>query len=297
MEILVGFASFILVGYYYFTWTFDFWKSRNIKGPMPTPVYGNFRDVMVNKVSLGDLITGFYNQFPNEPFVGMFARRTPILIVKDAEQIKTVLIKDFSCFANRGIPLYEKIEPLSSHLFSLEAERWRPLRTNLSPVFTSGKLKEMFYLLQECADHFSEFLDKYTVTHQEIECRELTAKFATDVIGVCAFGLKMNALDDEDSQFRKMGREIFKMNRWKAAKFVVRQAMPWLFKLLGPLMYEREMNEFFIGTITETMNYRKEHSIKRNDFVDLLCEIRDNPKKLGDMGKKNFWAFLFSLFS
>lgn len=290
LEILIGFASFILIAYYYFTSTFDFWKSKNVKGPTPSPVYGNFKDVMTRKISLGDLLTKYYNQFPNEPLLGIFARRTPLLIAQDPEVIKNILIKDFTNFVNRGIPIYEKIEPLSSHLFMLEAERWRPLRHNLSPVFTSGKLKEMFYLLQECADHFSQYLEKHTAANSEIECRELTAKFTTDVIGVCAFGLKMNALENEDSEFRKMGREIFTVTKWKALRMIIRDATPWLFKLLGPLMYEKKINDFFIGTITETMDYRKEHNIKRNDFVDLLVEIRENPKKLGDIGEDN-WTF------
>lgn len=286
IEILIGFATLFLLTYYYFVSTFNFWKNQNVKGPTPTPVFGNFKEIMFNTVSIGDMFTKFYNQFPDEDFVGIYSRRTPALLIRDAEQIKNVLIKDFSCFASRGVPIYEKIEPLSCHLFALEPERWRPLRTNLSPVFTSGKLKEMFYLLQECADHFSEFLDKYTDTHEEIECRELTAKFATDVIGVCAFGLKMNALDDEDSEFRKYGRQIFSINWWKALRNVLRQATPWLFKLLGPLMYDKKLNEFFIGTISETMEYRKSNNVRRNDFVDLLIEIKENPHKLGNIGKQ-----------
>lgn len=44
------------------------------------------------------------------------------------------------------------------------------------------------------------------------------------------------------------------------------------------------MNEFFIGMISQTMDYRKRNNVKRNDFVDCLMEIRDNPHKLADIG-------------
>lgn len=284
-EILIGFASFVLLTYYYFTWTFDFWKRKNVIGPTPIFFFGNFKDMMTLKLSLGDMLTKFYQQFSNEPLLGLFAQRTPILVVQGPDQIKNVLIKDFPNFLNRGIPMYEKIEPLHNHLFLLEAERWRPMRQNLSPVFTSKKLKDMFYLFQECAERFSEYIDKHTVS--EIECRELTGKFATDVIGLCAFGLKMNALENEDSEFRKMGREVFNMNKWKAIRSVIRDRMPWLFRLLGPIMYERKMNEFFIRTLTQTLHERKKSNLKRNDFVDLLLEIKENPKKLGNIGEKN----------
>lgn len=285
IEVLLGTASLILLGYYYFTWNFGFWGHKNVKGPIPTPVYGNFKEVMSRTITLSDLLTQFYHQFPNESVFGIFKSRTPVLVLRDAELIKKVLIKDFSIFAGRGDPIFKKAEPLSCHLFSIEAERWRPLRQNLSPIFTAAKLKEMFYLLQECADNLREYLEKFMQTHQEIDCREITAKFATDVIGVCAFGLNMNALNDEDSEFRKMGRKIFLMNRWKTLKILMREVVPWLYEFLWPLTYDKELNEFFIEIFVRTVKYRKEHNIKRNDFVDLLMEIRDNPEKLGDIGK------------
>ncbi|XP_024880595.1 cytochrome P450 6B2-like, partial [Temnothorax curvispinosus] len=140
--ILCGIVALILALYYYLTLNFDFWKSRGVRGPRPIPLFGNFKDVTFSKISAHNYLTKMYNKYKDEPLFGIFAGMTPVLIVKDLDLIKNVLIKDFSTFANRGIPTFEKAEPLSHHLFSLEPKRWRPLRTNLSPVFTSGKLKE-----------------------------------------------------------------------------------------------------------------------------------------------------------
>ena len=143
----------------------------------------------------------------------------------------------------------------------------------------------MFYLLLECADYFEKFLDKNIKDEKEFECRELTAKLTTDVIGVCAFGLKMNAIDDENSKFRVIGRSVFHITKFKLIKYIIRQTMPWLFKLLCPLMYDKEMNDFFIGTMKETMEQRIKSGIKRNDFVDILVHLKQNPEKLGNIGK------------
>ncbi|XP_014204417.1 probable cytochrome P450 6a13 [Copidosoma floridanum] len=282
-EVLAGLGVAFVVVYYYFTWTFDFWSSRGVAGPKPEPFLGNFRELMFNRTYMGDYFKRLYNEYGDEPMVGVYARRTPVLMLRDPELIKNVLIKDFGVFADRGITTYAKIEPLGQHLFSLEPERWRPLRVNLSPVFTSGKLKEMFYLLTECAEHFEDFLGTMVAKSPELECRDLTAKFTTDVIGVCAFGLKMNALAEEESQFRKIGRKVFEVSLLKSIRLKIREATPWLYKLLGPFMYDRETNDFFIGSITETMEYRRRNNIKRNDFVDLLMEIRDNPEKISQI--------------
>ncbi|XP_024876802.1 cytochrome P450 6A1-like, partial [Temnothorax curvispinosus] len=194
-----------------------------------------------------------------------------------------ILIKDFSTFANRGIPTFKKADPLSQHLVALEPKRWRPLRTRLSPVFTSGKLKEMFSLISECADHLVQYMEKVTSRDEPVECRELTAKYTTDTIGSCAFGIEMNALSDEDSEFRKMGRKLFKPT-WKSIlRFRMRQMFPRLYELSAYVLPQTEVTKFFTRVIVETMDYRETNNITRHDFVDTLRDLKKHPDKLGDI--------------
>jgi len=108
-EILCGIVALILAVYYYLTSTFDFWKSHGVRGPRPIPGFGNFKDVLSTKISEGDYLTKVYNDYKDEQLIGIFVRRTPVLIVKDPDLIKNVLIKDFFIFANRGHPNYEKV--------------------------------------------------------------------------------------------------------------------------------------------------------------------------------------------
>ncbi|CAL1677688.1 unnamed protein product [Lasius platythorax] len=269
-EILCGIAAVLLAVYYYLTSTYDFWKSRGIRGPRPMPGLGNFKDVMLNKKSTGDYLMDIYNEYKEESVIGIFARKTPILIVKDANLIKDILIKDFTKFADRGLPVSERTEPLSQHLFALEPKRWRPLRIRLSPVFTS-----------------------------DIECRELTAKYTTDVIGTCAFGIEMNALSDEDSEFRKMGRQIFTPTWKNILRMRMRQSLPWLYDMLSYIMPQSEVTKFFTRVVVETMNYRETNNIIRHDFIDMLRELKKHPDKVGDIDLTDYLiaaqAFVFFL--
>lgn len=68
------------------------------------------------------------------------------------------MIKDFSLFTDRGFYCDEEKEPLSGHLFRLNGQRWRYMRSKLSPAFTLGKLKMMFETMVNAGTHFEDIL-------------------------------------------------------------------------------------------------------------------------------------------
>ncbi|XP_029175229.1 cytochrome P450 6j1-like [Nylanderia fulva] len=282
-EILCGILVILLAIYYYLTSTFDFWKLRGIRGPQPIPIFGNFKDVMLAKKYLGDYVTKIYNDYKDEPMIGIFTTRIPVLIIKDPNLIKDILIKDFTKFVDRGSIVHEKLDPLSQNLFSLEPKRWRPLRTRLSPTFTSGKLKEMFSLISQCADRLELYIEKLSCKNEPIECRELAAKYTTDVIGTCAFGLEMNALKDEDSEFRRMGKLIFAPS-WKIIlRSRLKNFLPWLNDILSYILPQSEAVPFFTSIVKETMDYRDTNNIVRHDFIDILRELKKHPEKVDNI--------------
>lgn len=297
-EILCGIAALFLVVYYYLTSTFDFWKNCGVPGPKPVPIFGTARDLMIAKTPLTEYTKSIYEQYRNEPMVGTFLGRTPCVILHDLELIKDVLIKDFSTFADRGFTeVFDKTEPLSCHIFNLESTRWRPLRAKLSPVFTSGKLRDMFHLIVECSRNFETYLDKEIAKGEPIECRELTAKFTTDVIGSCAFGIDMNSMSDEEGEFRRLGRQVFATNLENAIRFKLKQFCPKFYALLGYVIPDNKYTPFFTKVVADTIKYRKEHNVIRPDFIHLLMQLQEHPDKLDNVEFTNLLltaqAFVF----
>ncbi|XP_017758026.1 PREDICTED: probable cytochrome P450 6a14 [Eufriesea mexicana] len=278
----VGLAVTVLILLYYYSKSkLEYWRKRGVNGPKPLPFLGNYKDVFLGKASVSDSFEDAYNNFRDEQVVGIYVGHTPLLVLRDPDIIKTVLIKDFSVFADRTIRTVRTVEPLSEHLFRLESDRWRPLRAKLSPVFTSGKLREMFHLLVECADHFGKYLDNLVKKGEFIECRDIAAKYTTDVIGSCAFGIEINSFASENSEFRQMGRKVFQTNIKSMFRDRLRD-FPWLFKVLGPLTIERDIVEFFKRITTETIDYRMKNNVRRYDFIDTLVDLKQHPEKLGE---------------
>ncbi|XP_077269209.1 putative cytochrome P450 6a14 isoform X2 [Temnothorax americanus] len=284
IEILCGIAAVIFALYYFFTSTFDFWKSRGVPGPRPIPGFGTTKNVVLGKVSFSGYIKKLYNDYKDEPLVGIFAGKKPILIVKHPDLIKDILIKDFSIFPDRRSVSHDRSEPLSQNLFELDSKRWRPLRAKLTPVFTSRKLKEMFVLITECSEHLVQYVEKLVNKNEPIECVEMTAKYTTDVIGSCVFGIEMNAMSDEDSEFRRIGRNVFHASFWKRLRFTMKNYFPWLFDVLyGYILPQSEVTRFFMRIVLETMVYRETNNITRNDFIDTLRELKKHSDKMGDI--------------
>nr|XP_046472608.1 cytochrome P450 6A1-like isoform X1 [Neodiprion pinetum] len=274
-------VAIILTGiWYYLVANYSFWKERGVLGPEPGLIFGNMKDVMFVREHFGVQLKKICDQFPGAPLIGIYDRRTPVLIVRDPELVKDVMIKDFSTFSERGNPIHEKMEPLAAHLFNLETKRWRSLRPKLSPLFTTGKMKHMFALILECADYFEKYIHILAEKGEPIDCREITAKFTTDVIGSSAFGLQMNAIGDEDSEFRKMGRKVFEISLKARIVQIMRTAAPWLYELIGISTLPLDVQQFFTSSLKETMDYRMKNDFRRGDLVDMLIEIKNNPEKL-----------------
>lgn len=63
----------------------------------------------------------------------------------------------------------------------------------------------MFPLMVKCAEKLDHVLD---TTVDEFEIKDLCARYTTDVIGSCAFGIETGSLDDPNSEFRQMGKRV-----------------------------------------------------------------------------------------
>ncbi|XP_017891756.1 probable cytochrome P450 6a14 [Ceratina calcarata] len=270
--------------YLYLTAYHNFWKKRGIPGLKPELAFGNVRMMMTGKESLPALITRLYYEFGNEPLIGFFVRRRPVLLIKDVDLIKEVLIKDFSKFADRGIFATDPANPISDHLFALEERRWRPLRTHLSPVFTSGKLKGTFALILECTKHLEESLDKLVAKGEPIEVKDLASRFTIDVIGSCGFGIEMNSLSETNNEFLRVGKMMFATNFYRVLRIRIQQILPVFHRLLSYVLPpDKEINGLIMKIIRETLEYREKNNIVRPDFMNTLLELKRHPEKVGDI--------------
>lgn len=167
-------------------------------------------------------------------------------------------------------------DPLNKHLFNLGGHKWKSLRSKLTPVFSSSKLKRMFYLLVECCEELQKLISVSCAADRTIEVRELATKFTIDVIGSCAFGIQINALTDEESEFHKAAKRLsrpgYKATLWR----MLRTAMPRLYKLLGVQVIDPSVTQFFKDIVSQMISQRESSDgVRRHDFMDLLLDLKN----------------------
>jgi cytochrome P450 family 6 len=150
LSLITIFTAVFTGVYLYFIRNFNFWKKRGIPYLKPTPFVGNLKELVFQKVGTGHHLQKIYDENKDVPYVGLFSFDQPSLVIRDLELVKNILVKDSQNFIDRIITFDEMLGPFfGKTMFTLKGQRWRHIRVNLTPVFTSGKMKNMFYLVDE----------------------------------------------------------------------------------------------------------------------------------------------------
>ena len=82
--------------WYYCVYKYSFWKMKGVKFIKPTFPFGNMRDIILLRKPIAEVIKELYDEFPEEPYVGIYRFLSPMLLIRDPELIKQVMVKGFS---------------------------------------------------------------------------------------------------------------------------------------------------------------------------------------------------------
>ena len=161
---LISVITAISIGLYlHFTRNFKFWQKLGIPYVNPTPFFGNLKECALLQTTIGEQLQRIYNEHSDKPYVGIFSFDKPSLLIRDVELVKNILVKDFQYFMDRTISFEDKFHPIfGNNLAVLNGQLWRHIRTKLTPVFTSRKMKLMFYLVDTSGKELTECLQKAT---------------------------------------------------------------------------------------------------------------------------------------
>ncbi|KAJ8683730.1 hypothetical protein QAD02_019522 [Eretmocerus hayati] len=275
---LIFVATSVVLLYFFVQQKFQYWKRRGIKSLPVTSIFGNFSDCIFARKPLRDFFRESCLFGKGEKMVGFYVLDKPFLILRDPECIKDVLVRDFKNFSNRCWSPNKGDFIGEVNIFSVKNPAWKILRQKLSPTFTSSKLKNMFSLILETSDNLEKYLDNIATSDNNnvVDVKEVCEKFTTDVIGLTMFGMKLNALDNPNAEFREEGKKHFENTYKRYFSLMSLLFMPRIAKLLGVTFFDPDVPTFFKRVIREAMMERIKSKCKRNDLFDAFIEMREN---------------------
>ncbi|XP_023785690.1 thromboxane-A synthase [Cyanistes caeruleus] len=271
-------AVFLVLLYWYSTSAFSKLSKVGIQHPPPLPFIGNllfFREGFWE--SHTKLITEY------GPVCGYYIGRQMFVVVSSPEMIKQILVTDFSNFTNRIKPnLVSK--PMLDSILCLRDDRWKYVRSLLTPAFSDTKLKEMTPLINQACDILLCNLKVYADSGKAFDIQRCYNCFTLDVVGSVAFGTEVDSQKNPDDPFVKNCRTFFEMSLFKPL-FILILSFPFIMIPLlriFPTKKQKELNGFFIQTIKNAIVYRHQQDAaeRRRDFLQWMLDACDSADSL-----------------
>ncbi|XP_014100065.1 probable cytochrome P450 6a13 [Bactrocera oleae] len=269
----------------YLRYKYQYWELLGVPQLKMNYFFGNlFRIKTMHKT---EILHEVYKEFRGKAkLVGTYVFTKPIAIALDLDLVKSILIKDFNKFTDRLEQRKSTTSYITQHLFRVDGEKWRPLRTKLTPTFTSAKMKFMFPTLVNVAHQMEEAINAHlTKTPSgDIDTHDWMGRFTTDVIGHCAFGVECNSLKDPNVVFRRMGHRIFYPKYFSVRLRTFMLIYPAIFKYLkffNIKEHSKDVEDFTLQLVRDTLRLREEQNVQRNDFIDLLIELKNSKDMKG----------------
>lgn len=274
-------APLLVAGYLFLKKKYSYFKENEIPHLKPSWLMGNLSELGKTK-NMADLLQSVYKNGKDKDVIsGFYSMFSPSLIVNDLELAKQILVKEFNNFSDRGVFTNEEHDILSGNMFSIGGDKWRFLRNKLSPVFTSGKMKMMYSVIADKGDNLVMAIEKAS-GHGSVNMKDIGNRFSVDVIVSCAFGMEPNTLKNEHPEYMKILKQILGEEGITPIYILFLFAFPKFAKFLNLSAFGRKAEAFFRDVIGGSINYRETNNITRNDFLNMLIQLKNKGAIDGD---------------
>lgn len=271
----------------YIKWLLNYWKRKNVA----TASYINsfrtcklFKEIDYKRLKEN-----------GEKFYGTYVLLKPALIAIDPEFIKSIMIKDFSYFNERGFYSNPKTDPLSYSFTNATVDTWKKIRLKLSSAFTSNRLKLMFNTINECGDMLMDDIDRnYYQTNRPIDAKDISARFTMEITGCCIFGLDFMTIKDPKSKFCHYGRKAFQPDPILKMKRSLLKFYPSFGLRFGMKQLDSGVSNFVLNFVRETIKFRNNNNnYKRDDIMQILIDNMngDDPLTVEEVAAQLFIFF------
>lgn len=287
---IVTILLFFLTLYLYTLWKHSLWRRLGIPGPTPFPFLGNMKEFATKGVTKSDqeLVKKYGD------VVGVYTGTMPVLLISDPDMIKEIFIKEFQTFTNR-VAIFKPDELVADMITTTKDDHWKFIRSTMTPTFTTGKLKNMFPMIQRCCNDLVQNIKSKRNEGKVVEMKELCGCYTMDVICSTAFGLEVNSQKEPNNDFVVNAKNSITNNIVKPY-FVAVLVFPFIINILSyfvkPPLFREGAEDFYRNVVKQLIEERKSSNNKKfRDFIQLMLNAHNDSEKGGEiteLGAKDF---------
>ncbi|XP_031331191.1 probable cytochrome P450 6a23 [Photinus pyralis] len=230
---------------------YSYWQKRGVYTFRPTPPFGNAIDLVLQKEAIGVNIQKFYQRCRKEriPFAGYYLLTKAIFVPIDVELIKRICTTDFDHFTDHIGHVDEKNDPLSTYLFNLKGDRWRTVRSLMSPSFSHGNVKRCCETVLKYAEQLKVLFGGMVGNLEGVNVKEACERYTTDVLISFTYGIEAGFLVDANSVFKKYVELVFGAGWKQSLRLMLNIIFPEMYSLLKLKVFDDDLARFFTDLV------------------------------------------------
>ncbi|XP_077497185.1 cytochrome P450 3A8-like isoform X2 [Amblyomma americanum] len=208
---------------------------------------------------------------------GGFEGLQPTLFISDPDLVKLVLVKHFQDLPDRRLVALN--DPILDNMMTVvAAEQWRKIRPAASPAFSTGKLRKMNSIIQDCARITTQHLLKTAESGKDIHPKDFFGHYTLDVITRCTLGAKLGSHTPEADEFVAKSQTAFtvKPALTLVAFFYFWTLFPFISTLLRLQVFSPDTFLFLKNFCLNVIEKRKQSPAKHQDFLQLMIDAQDS---------------------
>jgi cytochrome P450 family 3 subfamily A len=245
------------------------WRTKGLRGLFPVPVLGTSWMYVFKYPFEVDLMC-------TKRFGPVFVEQLPIsgisVNVADVKLIRQVMVKSFASFPKKltvpWLPPYVRYS-----LFAISGPQWRRIRSIVTPIFTSGRLRQIGVGLKDPVQRNLNTVERRLGQGQtaKMDVKQLCNFVNIDIIANVVFSMHLQSETSRDQPFFQ---RVLDMNRFSLRQVLTMLLVPRsLYSVFHITAFKTDSMNYFAKMTENLMNERRQNpQVKYNDFLQLLMD-------------------------
>uniref|UniRef100_A0A673CPV0 unspecific monooxygenase n=1 Tax=Sphaeramia orbicularis TaxID=375764 RepID=A0A673CPV0_9TELE len=240
-------------------WPYRLFRKLRIPGPTPLPFVGTMFYLSKGLLPFDLMCNAKYGDV-----WGLYDGRQPVIMVADPDIIKSVMVKEcYTAFTNRRESTFAGA--FGDSITAVKDEKWKRIRSSLSPCFTSGRLKQVFPIVVRYADRLIKSLEKKDL-EESIDVKAFVAPFSLDVVTSSSFSIEADGINNPDDPIAVNAKNVLNFRFWPIFLLMVFPFAGRLLDYLGVSLIPKDSVDFFYNIIRK---FKQQHP---SDFLQVMLQ-------------------------